>query len=158
MSEELNNRWNISVKTLSMALKSDKDIREGVLDSIRAKVSESYLEILGETGEEPDRPDFADAIFDELYGVDEVGRVESPSAPKKSNGAPPAVMTQEEVESRTRKVKRKKSSPKRRTPKNKKKSPPKRRKPVKKSVKKGKKKPVKRRVAKKKTKAKKRKR
>ena len=124
MNEELNKRWNISVKTLSMALNSDKDIKEGVLNSIREKISESYLEILGETGEEPDRPEFADAIFDELYGVDEVGRVDEPTAPKKSNGAPVPVMTQEEVERRTRKVKRKKSSPKKRTPKSKKKSPP----------------------------------
>ena len=154
MSEELNKRWNISVKTLSMAL--EKQVSEGVLDAIRGKVSESYLELLGGTGEEPDRPEFDDTIFDELYGVDEVGRVESPSAPKKSNGAPVPVLTQEEVESRTRKVKRKKVSPKKRTPKSKKKSPPKRKKPVKKSVKKGKKKAVKGRVSKKKKRAKKR--
>ena len=141
MNEALLNRWNISVKTLSMAL--EKEVSEGVLTAIREKITDSYLEIVGETGEEPDRPEFSDQIFDECFGeepapVDKVTRKREKGTPKSP------VLTKWQQERRTRLVKRKKSKPGKKKPTSKRKKP----------VKKPKKRAVKRTAPKKKSKAK----
>lgn len=145
MNEALLNRWNISVKTLSMAL--EKEVSEGVLTAIREKITDSYLEIVGETGEEPDRPEFSDQIFDECFG-EEIAPVDKVTRKRKKGTPKPPLLSLGQLEQRMRKVKRKKSKP------SKKKSAPKRKKPAKKSVKKVKKKTVKRINPKKKLKAK----
>lgn len=136
--EALQKRWEISVKTLSMAL--EKEVAEGVLNSIREKVTDSYLELIGTTGNEPARPDFADQIFDELFGVDEEG-LAFPPKPHRKPSTPPSRFTR--------------LTPAKKKPKSKPSVSPKRKKSVKKSVKKAKNCRVKRGQSRKKSKAKK---
>jgi len=70
MSEEIGNRWAIVTKALQMAL--EREVAEGILLSMRTRMEDVYVEYMGETGEEPPRPDFSDEKFDELFGPEEL--------------------------------------------------------------------------------------
>ena len=134
MNQELSDRWAIVTKALGMGL--EREVSEGAIQALRNRVEDVYVEFIGETGEEPERPDFSDAVFSELFGPDEV----------KSNGRPPEKITPDPSPDRQRKLKFPKTKPR-----SKKKSP-KKKKPVKtkkKSAKKAKTKSAKRKPAKK---------